>query len=985
MRFIKYLFYILVVLLLAGGYTFYFNYWPLIVNEIKAQVYKVSQVELEFSSVRLKSLFPLGIQINSLKATRNNFISFAADKIEIKFVNTLEFLKRKSHQPEIELQIINFKLNVSYSNINKNTTSVNSASATAPLKISSLKNYLPKNNYVEDIKLHLKLQKGYIEYSHNQQTLGELKLKSSETLITSLEEPINFTYEGTVKSKFDALEIEYPFTVSTKIEIRNNWINLLNTQFDILGIENKITLKYHTESKYLDFSCENDIPNLNKLPLSMVDNFPINKLFGSLKSQFKAVGYMERKPQITGDIDLKIISADIELKKGDLSAAGNLNLTLKSQFSYQNKLTINQIKWNADLSKTFFEKSNLIKKQVSTPFITEGSGSFNEDFNLKNFRLVFNNITASAQGILSLNNESNFKFEIPEFDLKNIEKSLLLLPQYPITGKVAAKGEVQGFLKDPKNLNLNIELFKIENFKYTLYKKINDVEIEGPIRANLKGSLLIDKQVALKGDISGYIDAEDLSIRKNGDSLKVSEDPLKVDFKTSVINKSLHINQLDVKSLIGSFTISGKPPIAFNDYLSLTLKVHKINWARIRNFIPKSTRNLPLSSALINSIKNINATAALNVSGSISEKDILNSPLKMSGQTQVHISEINFPWDLKLSDEEKDAPTKSEVKLVIPEPFIKSNPLLGKLTFENQLIIDKITFKDQQSISGINLNSKIENENFLQSGQINNFFDGKLVITNIQVPLTKKDPLILFDVNSSSLNLTKASGIFLSEFQNIIKGLASFSASGKSHLPYSLNFKKQLEIKGQFSYQNGRIDTFNFAKLIKEKLLTLPNVATPQGFEKNPLEGSIKSEFMLKNQTISIDNFIAITKRKEEVQLHGTITPDLNMNMKANLNLVDLPLKGDFITANKDSHGRLTFPIEIKGNIKNPQWSFVGNTLEAMTQKYLQFERNRIVIVASKEINKKKEEANRAIQSEIHKQKSKLESEAKKTLNNLFK
>ncbi|OYZ17284.1 MAG: hypothetical protein B7Y39_15410, partial [Bdellovibrio sp. 28-41-41] len=88
----------------------------------------------------------------------------------------------------------------------------------------------------------------------------------------------------------------------------------------------------------------------------------------------------------------------------------------------------------------------------------------------------------------------------------------------------------------------------------------------------------------------------------------------------------------------------------------------------------------------------------------------------------------------------------------------------------------------------------------------------------------------------------------------------------------------------------------------------------------------------------------------------------------------------------------LEIPIIIQGNLMQPKWSFAGNTVEKMTQNFIEYQKTKVKQhvdrkvaevkdQAQAEVDKKKKEA----ELEIEKKKKELENEAMKQLNGLFK
>ncbi len=925
-------------------------------------------IQLDFKDIYIGSISPLGIEFSDVSIKKDSQLSLQAKSFEIKLIDLVKMIVSHSKQLTVKIKLSEFNISLSPL-IQKPKNEITTSNSSAQ-KIEKLQQFIPKNSFVSDLNLHLELENGAMTLLPPNSPGIETKIEKSTLYLSTIKSDILFEYKGSLLTSDRNLKLDFPLSISSHLELNEGWLRSKETTLNFMGVESRIFVNYHLDKKYIDLKSSVEVPNLNSLSYSLIKNMPVQKLIGSLQTDVKVVGYLDKSPLITGNINLNIISGNLEFKRHDLSLFGTFKLILKTKFEYFKNLSLHDFNWDIDLTPLYFEKSKLIKKPTSTVFLSKGSGNYDGDLTLNHFNLQFDKFFIKASGFLSLTKKSNFTFELPEFNLAGVEKFLSFLPQYPINGIIEAKGEVQGYLNDPKNLSLKLEPFKVNQFSYVLYKTINDVVIEGPIKGNILGNISIKNQVAERGDIKGSFDAQDLTIRKNGESLKIKDEPLKIDFATVVKDKVIQIPNFNIKSLLGHLNITGKPPLSLADNFELNIVLNSMNWDRIRNFLPKNE--------WLTNIKNLTGNGKINLKGKLNPSDLKSSEIKMMSQTRFNITEMKLPWDLKINTDNTKKESKNNAPQIESKPFIESNHFLKNLTINNTLHIDKVIFNDNQTFEELTLNATLKSESLILTGATNKFFEGTLSILNMTIPLTTINPKMDFKVQSKSINLSQLITSLLPEYKEIIKGSSSLNAEGSSYLPSSLSFKKGLFVKGDFRYENGRIESFNLINLIKSKLVSNPAISTPATLKENPLEGVIVSSFVLKDTEIAIESFLAKTKTNEEINIKGTLSSEMKANLTANLKLRDLPLKGDFISANKDAEGFIHFPIEIKGNLQKPEWSFVGNTLDKMIQNYLQSEKSKVMASA-------KSTATRVIQNEIEKQKKSIEEAAKKKLQGLFK
>jgi hypothetical protein len=173
--------------------------------------------------------------------------------------------------------------------------------------------------------------------------------------------------------------------------------------------------------------------------------------------------------------------------------------------------------------------------------------------------------------------------------------------------------------------------------------------------------------------------------------------------------------------------------------------------------------------------------------------------------------------------------------------------------------------------------------------------------------------------------------------------------------------------RGKAEIQNGYVSTASLDSMVNAKLSGIPGLGDKAKVSTGGMAAEIATNFEVAAGVARLSEFFAVTPRKDEMRLAGTLDLAFNADMKGEARLVDAPVRGAVREANSDEQGRLVVPIVFRGNLKNPSVDIANETIERMLAK-----------TATHEANKLKDKA-------VNEGKKKLEEEAKKAGQDLLK
>lgn len=984
------LFFFSVLFILIGAIYFlgpsYFK------RKVRLHTYTTARVEADYDSIKIDSFDPIKITISGISAKKNKDAYFSLKTLVIEL--NLKDILRNWDNKFIKFHAFADQLNVFYKDIptpgtEKPTEMPKNLSGEAA---ANVREYLKSAFGIKELDLLFRL--GKFDYQI-QTSAGSYRLYGNNTTlkVSSLDKPIDFNLNSYLYSETNLgpLSRTYvPVNISSQIEIKNAVANILKSEFNIAGVKNSFSGLISLKNMDFDTNLKTNIPKIESLEFlkTYKDKFPVSDARGSVSLEVVLRGNINNllATQIKGILDLKSFEANAKYKTLEASAQGPVQLNMSTSFVLTNLVpSISSANWQLRLDDCTLAYKDLFLKEAGVKLSTEGTVSYITNLTIDRFKLLFHTLDVSVRGTASHDRASDISLNVKPFKLQDFKRFLPNNKNHDISGDVEVDAQIIGFLTQPKYLSVNLKKLQASNVKYFLKYKNDVVSLEGPVSLNTLGSLTVENAQVLKGSISGNSDLTSLVIMQGQQVRKTSADALKMNWLIQSKNGRLIIEKLNINTFLASFVLSGRPPLATDDTFDIKLNLESLNWPKAKAYLP--------SNEWLNTIADMNNKGTIHVQGKLDPFEIQHSKWSLNADLETAVSTLSMPFNFHLSSKPLVANAAAEPPLTAPPAFIKDKTLLKTIRWNHKINIQRVTFKDSPAqFQNVSLTTNLTNNKLSMMGDIGSFFNGKMSFSDVVIPLTDADPSIQFKMASSNLSFSPLVEFVLPEYKDLISGVSNFTIEGQSKIPGTLNFKKDLVARGGFVIPVSEVHTLKLINEVKQQFSAIKDFGIPSVVQVGNLSASTKSEFQVKNSSIQLTKFNATVHNGDEINLDGNVKFNLDSNINSVLKLVSVPVRGDFMQANKSQSGHLEIPISIQGNLMKPKWSFAGNTIEKMTQNFIEYQKNKVKAEvdrkvaavkdqAQAEIDKKKKEAD----AEIEKKKKEFENEALKKLNGLFK
>lgn len=961
-------------------------------RKVKLYVYALARVEASYDQIKIESYNPVKVSITNITGKKSNDFHFSAKSVSAE-LNLKDILLNWGNK-FVKFHLIIDGVNVFYKDVpiagmEKETKLPNDMNAAAA---ANMRDFLKSRYNINELDLLIKI--GKFDYTVHV-SAGKYRLYGNNTTlkISNIETPIDFTLNSYLYSdeNLGPLSKAYvPINIHSQVTVKDAAANILKSEIQIAGIKNTFSGLVGLKNMDFDTTLRTQIPKIEALNFlnTYKDKFPISDARGSAGLEIVVRGNLNNLPasQVKGIFELKSFEALAKYKNADININGPLALNSKTSFTFTNMVpAINSTTWDLKLDNCTISYKDFFQKQPGVRLTSEGTVSYITDLSIERFKLLFHKLDVTLKGSASQNKASDISIAVKPFKLQDFKQFLPYNKNHDISGDIEVDAQIKGFLSQPKYLSVNVRKIQANNIKYFLKYKNNLVAVEGPISLHFLGSLSVENSKVSKGSITGNSDLSSLVITQDKTIRKAATDPFKLNWFVQAKDGHLSIEKLDVNTFLTNFSLKGRPPLSQEDSFDLTLNLESLNWKKAKAYLPPNE--------WLDTIADMNNKGSIQVRGRLDPFEIQHSKWSMDTNMQTTISTLAMPFNFHLTNKPVVANAPPEPALTIPAAFIKDRTLLKTVRWNHKVNIENVTFKGSPAqFQKISLVANLSNNNLAMQGEIGQFFNGKMNFSDVVVPLVEPDPLILFKMTSANLSFSPLVEFVMPEYKNLISGVSNFEVKGHTKMPGTLNFKKDLAAKGRFVIPVSQVHTMNLINEVKQRFASIKDFGVPSAVKVGDMSASTQSEFEIKNLNLQLTKFNATAGNRDEINLDGNVQFDLNSKIAAVVKLVNVPVRGDFLLANQSKSGHLEIPVFIEGNLMQPKWSFVGNTLEKMTQNFIEYQKkqaqaavNRKVAEvqqqAQDEINKKKKEAD----AEFEKRKKELESEALKKLNGLFK
>ncbi len=942
------------------------------------------QGQLKIKTLSAPLGWPLEIQLATVQFESKKFaVEGQIDRISLKVSLKSFTLKDKKFHPEIVLKIRKPQIRLSMNNSAPEAAANSQPSQNnliIPLQnLSDLTRIMPN---LKDLNFSFQMNDGQIELNKNSPESFLLNNWNVKIDIDKLTNPIRFNQDFNTTMHFGNVGISLPVHVEGQTELKNGKIDLLGFRTKFLNIESFISGNLNLNQQSYHVLVRTFAPDLSKIPLN-IPEFPIRSWKGSLKSDLEFRHDHANAPTyVLGSYQLKNFQAQLKysnnLAENELiTVDGETTINAIGQFQFIKQQTTALyfpiLNWDINLTKSKIRYKNLFFKHPDVELASDGEIIVGQKFQIKKSRLKFYSLIVNSSGIIDFVQNSNFMLNFSTPSLKGFEAFFPSLSSSPLAGSLQGELEINGPLNDYKKLKIDVKKIELAQGAGEFTFKNEHQEYSGPFKIDIRGNGLIDKMKLERGQVVVNAKLNDMFLKFKDLFQKPKGEILSVDLVAQKNNTQFDIKQGTFNIGAGKIQLTGQPPLGPEDSFNLYLNISSLN-------IKKLSENVPLIKPYLNDgVYQTN----LNFKGRLNSADFFQSPLTISGSQTLNLASFTYASNAKSKD-----PTPPEVReATVPKAFLKDTPLIRGINLSTQLNINEFNY-DKLKILGIKLATTVQNKSMSATGQIQNAFGGDIKLNKIQLPLTVDNPQIDYNVVIKNMQVQPALAWVSEKNKDLVSGALAADMQGKSFLPTSPDFLPKFISHGKFNIKDGVLNTLPFEKMAKDALAKIPSVGQIKN-SAGPLRTNISAAFVLDKSALHLKDFIAKTPRNEEMQLNGLVSLNLDANLAGNIALVDAPVSGSFFEANSDSHKRLIIPVRISGNLMKPEFSFADETIKQMTQKMIDYEKNKLVKSAQVELEKAKKQAESQLKQEAEKKKDEIKNqlgnELEKGLQDLLK
>lgn len=930
---------------------------------VESKIHEISKTQLEpqgilldFSDISIGLGFPIQIVMDNVSIKKGNATKLDIDKISAKVAMIDGYFKTSQFFPDLDITILNPKLSMVLEETPKNAPPSQSG-----FPIRSLEEAVAGVPAIKNLKLLLKIENLNAEINEPFAKLLAIQNSNLQVSFQSLQAPIFLNIRASVKAEKSPLPIWIPIELNSQLQLREGILNSAQSDLKILALNTRSRGQIDFNKKKIALQILAQVPALEKVPIPSSLNLPFKSWKGSLDSKINVVGSFSQ-PLIDGFLNLKNFLIQLQFKSESAQAQGLVGGNIQAEFqSGPLGVAVRNTSLDLDMTQLDFTQGKMLKKPKGTPFTVKTQLSYDQNLTFQSLSLKFAQIDASGSGSIGMSSPqampAQISFSVQPTSLSGLEKFILPLSQYPLSGSLAVKASINGDLKNASQSKIQINDLSLKNVATQIKYSTPEMHLEGPITLNVESKLSIDRLAVNSGSATVTSNLSGLKIKYKDMFTKNAGEPLTLNLSAIQKGRSLNLRSSQIQTSAGTIGFSGTPPISPASPMNLVIDSKSLNLTKIKSWLPSFQKQIPDGTA--------NFTTSL--SGRFDTANFMKSPMNINLRMSANIPKYS------MAKKEAAPPAKGTSASSKTDSFLPNEPLMRQLKGSFNISIGEFTM-DTLKAEQVSVQSQITSGNMTASANIKKVFGGEIAAKSIKLNLLQNDPLIHFDVQSPNLRLEQALAWSMPQFQKMISGSTQLKIQGASKMPSSPQFMQSLSATGNFKMDNGLVNVATIADMAKGFTSKVPMLDTSKLLPSGPVPMKILSQFQIKNSQVQFSPFQAVTAKKEEINVKGNLNLDMNVNMSGSLFLVDIGSNSSFIQANKDAQGRLEIPLQIQGSALKPEFKYAEGTISRMTQKTVQFEKTKLTQKAKAQVNK-----------EIDKQKEKLKDSVKDKLKDLFK
>lgn len=760
-------------------------------------------------------------------------------------------------------------------------------------------------------------------------------------------------FQGELGTDFRGLRIRQPIELSvTGTEMGADAIQITTAQAKVAQLPFQTFGFYEFTSNSFQVRLKLLGADLSQVPVSFL---PAGEWKGAFSGELLINREGNRPLIVRGDIRSESLHGQVNFKQDDMVIRGDLKGNLSTRFVYHESLQLDDLTLQTDLSGAEISIPPWFAKAPGTELyadvVADGRG---EVVNLRRASVALAHLKILGVGQMNLTNPTQMALQVswPLTQLAGLEKNILPLNQAPLSGQLRGELQLSGPPGNPKELVMDLKMLELQNVAGALDFKTESFAVSGPfvIQGEVAAQVSGMQLEMARGQLG--IDLSKMAIRVADQYQKPSPWPLKINLNANWAQRRLALNQLTVSGMGGDARLTGtlgwerlKVP------LNLRLSLDRFNIASWLSWwkVP------PLSAGGL-----VNGTVDLRGSFNFGE-GFLGSPMRLKGNLAWREGALMIPESPPVPAPPASAPNKTEPEEV--KALLPNWPILRTLDLNLALALNSLTY-GKLALKQTEAKGRFVGGQFTGDFKVGQVFGGNVIGSKIILSPLVAPPTLEAQAKWALIQMEPLLTWLSPKLKGYMVGTTKGSLSSLGVLPTSAAAIQHLRAEGDWQIENGQFLTWQFEDKINERL-SQAGIGQGKTVKTKPVPFQLQSRFDLNDGLVQVSRFRLITADRDELKLQGNVKLNLELELSGSAMVAGHRFRGAVAAANADESGRLVVPLQIRGNVLNPEFSFASTTLKSMAAKTIEKEAESLKSRARTELEKAKDKAGDDLKKKI--------------------
>lgn len=902
--------YFLLGVILAGFLFWAPHIWsPPLKNMLQQRLSSSLSAQAKIGEIKFSSFWPVTLQVGGIEIANQLYTA----KVEVATLAiALRNLLTDWHRPKVEI-----KLEVKSPHVVVQLASPKANSDVTSTYLFELEPPSPSGMVVVDFPLLIKIQQGNVSvFDSKKVALANVENINFNLSVDSVRSPI-IRPQLDLKADVKSGVISVPVGLELKqIEVSREGLRVEKGVFNLGRLIMSLSASHkwrEGESKAQMQMSESEVKDM---PIPLI---PIGQWSGKLNGVINYSRTPTQPGRLEGQFSTDALRGEVETEQFGTKLKGNVSLLFKTRFAYQDDITIDDATAELDLSQTQVSYLPWFDKPAQIPmYVNLVSDLQQQSLALRRLTVKIADLQLQGVGTVNLGGSQllNFNAKLLPIALMGLEKIFPPLAAQPAKGRIDGQVQINGSAQDFSRVQVELTELNLLGVEAAFDTKLtNGLSTKGVVAANMQVKAQLSGKSLKNIHVKGRTDLTRLAIDWPDKLKKSLQQKMVVELNGSYQNDAVTVAPLRLNLNKGYLQMGGYVGLKGDYAPRISLKAQGLSLTDLRRLFPLTTIDIE---------GDLGADLAFTGRYSLTE-GFMASPLVVKGNIQLSNLKLNLPPPLPTADDKAGAAAPKPASSLLPEwPVFRNSDI-------SYQIKTGVVKKQNLVISGIDFSGQFRGGVHTSRGVIASLFGGQVYVDQMTVTPLVTPSGLEGQVRWQQLDMDQLFTWFSAKLKNYSRGRLQGGSAFVGTYTGEADWYKSLKIEGQAQVINGQFTTWNIEKVINEKLSKV-NLLKQGGVKNDPLPFTAQTKFIFHDASLDLKSFRLLTAGQDELQAQGQVDLDLNANLVGNVYIASARLGGAIAAANRDKTGRLAIPVQVRGSLLEPSFSFADATYKGLLE-----------------------------------------------------